>query len=228
MNLIVPCALFMAIGCILAAGCVATTKKNTVDPFSNASDNRFNTTNKSSSPVKVSMSVSITGFSSPSDLSVVLDNKTVGSVNRTTHLDLMVSEGDHTVMICADSVCVHENITARFGRYLNVDFSEQLHREVAKAQPTARIIQCDRNGNTLSVEVEFINPSIKDIQMSAVVSCGYSYIDDRTNVKMGDSTRRVVVQNVRAGERITKRLDLNFANGKSINYDYPVLELTVQ
>jgi hypothetical protein len=172
--------------------------------------------------------VSIAGFSTPADLSVVLDNKTVGTVNCITPLNLMVSEGDHTVMICVDSVCEHENVTARFGKYVTVDFSERLHREVANAQPTARIIECNRNGNTLTVEVEFINPSTKDLQMSAVVSCGYSYIDDRTNIKMGDSARRVVVHNVRAGERITKRLDLNFASGKSISYDYPVLELTVK
>jgi hypothetical protein len=186
-----------------------------------------NTTANSTSTLKGSLIVSIAGFSSPSNLSVVLDNKTVGTVNRSTPLKMMVSEGDHTVKVCVYSVCVQENVTARFGRYLDVDFSEQLHREVANAQPTARIVQCNRNGNTLSVEVEFINPSTKDLQMSAVVSCGYSYIDDRTNFKMGDSTRGMLVQNVKAGQRVTKRLDLNFAEGKSISYDYPVLELKV-
>jgi hypothetical protein len=227
MNLIVPCALFMAVGFILAAGCVATTKKNAATPLSNTPDSGVNTTANSTSTLKGSLIVSIAGFSSPLNLSVVLDNKTVGTVNRSTPLKMMVSEGDHTVKVCVDSVCVQENVTARFGRYLDVDFSEQLHREVANAQPTARIVQCNRNGNTLSVEVEFINPSTKDLQMSAVVSCGYSYIDDRTNFKMGDSTRGMLVQNVKAGQSIQKRLDLNFADGKSISYDYPVLELKV-
>jgi len=228
MNLIEPCALCMAVGCILTAGCVATTKENTLDPFSNARDSRFNTTGNSTPPLKGSLSVSITGFSSPADLSVVLDNTKVGTVNHTTPLTLMVSEGDHTVMICVDSICVHENVTARFGRYLMVDFSEPLHREVANAQPSAQIIECNRNGNTLSVDVEFINPSINDVQMSALVSCGYSYIDDRSSIRMGDSARRMGVYTVRAGERITKRLDLDFADGKSISYDYPVLELTIR
>jgi hypothetical protein len=44
---------------------------------------------------------------------------------------------------------------------------------------------------------------------------------------MGDSTRGMLVQNVKAGQSIQKRLDLNFADGKSISYDYPVLELKV-
>ncbi len=52
MKLIVPYALFMAVGFILAAGCVAMTNKNTVNattapgfaPFSNTSDPGLNKT----------------------------------------------------------------------------------------------------------------------------------------------------------------------------------------
>jgi hypothetical protein len=217
----------MAVGFILAAGCVATTNKNTGNSSSNTSDTRLNTTATSTSTLKGSLSVSVTGFSSRENLSVVLDNKTAGTVNRITPLNLMVSEGDHTVMVCADSVCVHKNVTTRFGKYVTVDFSEQLQREVANAQPTVRIIACNRNGNTLSVDVEFINPSTKDCQMSVTVRSGYSYIDGRTSLKMGDSTRGIITQTVKAGQRLTERLDLHFANGNSINYDYPVLELKV-
>ncbi len=228
MNLIALCALITAVGIILAAGCVATTKKNTVNMLSPPSDAVLNTTTTTPSILNGSLSVSVTGFSSPENLTVVIDNLTAGTVNRVTPLTLMVSEGDHTVMICAESVCVQENVTIRFGKYVTVDFSEQLHREVANAQPTARIVDSNRNGNTLAVDIEFINPSKKDLEMSAVVSCGYSYIDDRTHLRMGDSMRGMLVQNVKAGQHIIGRLDLYFADGNSISYDYPVLELTVK
>jgi hypothetical protein len=91
-------------------------------------------------------------------------------------------------------------------------------------QPTARVLECYKNGNALSVDIEFINPSRKDLQMSAAVSCGYSYIDARTGIKMGDSTRGTLSQNVKAGQRITKVLYLNLVNGNSLSYSYPVIE----
>ena len=115
-------------------------------------------------------------------------------------------------------------MTIRFGRYVTVDFSERLHRDVVIMQPTARILECYKNGNALSVNIEFINPSRKDLQMSVVVSCGYSYIDARTGIKMGDSTRGTLVQNVKAGQRITNALYLNLVNGNSLSYSYPVIE----
>jgi hypothetical protein len=60
--------------------------------------------------------------------------------------------------------------------------------------------------------------------MSGVVSCGYSYIDDRSGAKMGDATRGMFVNNVKAGQRITKELVLNLANGNSLSYSFPVIE----
>jgi hypothetical protein len=224
MKLFVPSALFMAVGCILAAGCVATTNKNTVNPISNTSDPGSNATVNSTLTLNGSLKVSISGISDPANLSVLIDNQTVGTVNPTKPLFLMVSEGNHTVMVCMSSICEQENVTTRFGRYVTVDFSERLHRDRAIAQPTAQILGYYKNGNAISVNVEFINPSTKDLLMSVTVSCGYSYIDDRTSIKMGDSARGRLVQNVKAGQRITESLNLNFAGGSSYSYGYPVIE----
>ena len=150
MKLIVPFALFMAVGFILAAGCVAMTNKNTVNattaasfaPFSNTSDpglnKTINATANSSSKLKGSLRVSISGILYPANLSVVLDNETVGTVKPTTPLYLMVSEGNHTVMVCVSSVCEQENVMTRFGRYMTVDFSERLQKDVEFPNPTAR------------------------------------------------------------------------------------------
>jgi len=226
MKPIVPFALFAAIGFILTAGCVATTNKNTVNASSDTTGSwmKATTTPDSTSPLKGSLVVSVAGFSYPTNLSVSLDNQTVGMVNPTSSLYLMVSEGNHTIGVCADFVCEQENVTIRFGRYVTVDFSERLRKDVVIREPTARVLECSKNGDHLSVNIEFINPSKKDLEISGVVSCGYSYIDDRTGSKMGDSTRGTFVQNVKAGQRITRVLVLNLVNGNSLSYGFPVIE----
>jgi hypothetical protein len=241
MKRIVAFALFMAVGCILAAGCIGQTNKDTVPEkcicpacpsftarTTNTTVPEIIVTADTTSPLQGSLRVSISGLLYPANLSVILDNETVGTVTPAKPLFLIVSEGNHTVIICVRSVCEQETVTTRFGRYVNVDFSERLLRDVEfpnpTAHPTARILDYYRNGDAISVEVEFINPSTKDLQMSGVVSCGYTYIDDRTSIRMGDSARRIFVQNVKAEQRVTKRLGLYFVSGHSYSFDYPVIE----
>jgi hypothetical protein len=222
MKLIVLFAVFMAFGLIIAAGCVAPTKKNTVNSSSNTT--WINVAPTSTSPLQGSLSVSVAGFSYPTNLTVSLDNQTAGMVNPTSRLYLMVPEGNHTIGVCADFVCEQENVTIRFGKYIAVDFSERLRKDVVIMQPTARILECNKNGDHLSVIIEYINPSKKDLQMSGVVSCGYSYIDGRSGAKLGDSTHSTFVQKVKAGQRIKQELDLNLIQGNSLSYSYPVIE----
>jgi len=236
MKLIVPFALFMASGCILAAGCVAQTNNGTVNattattfaPRTNTPDTGLNTTihatANSTSELKGSLKVSISGISYPENLSVILDNETVGTVNSTTPLYLMVSEGDHTVMVCKSSVCKQENVTTRFGSYMTVDFSQQLQKDLEFPNPTARILKYYKNGNVISVNVEFINPSTKDLMMSVVVRCRYSYIDERTLIKREDTSIGMEGQNVNAGQRITGWIDLYSASDNILSYDSPVIE----
>jgi hypothetical protein len=226
MKLIVPCAVVMAIGLLLASGCVAATKKNIVNASSDTNDSWIHATvtPTSTSPLQGSLSVSVAGFSYPTNLTANLDNQTIGMVNPTSRLYLMVPEGNHTIGVCADFVCEQENVTIRFGKYVTVDFSERLRKDVVIMQPTARILECHKNGDHLSVIIEYINPSKKDLQMSGVVSCGYSYIDDRSGARLGESTRSTFAQKVNAGQRITHGLDLNLVEGNSLSYSYPVIE----
>ena len=246
MKPIVPFALFLAVGFILAAGCVAMTNKNSVNattaasfaPFSNISDpglnKTINATANSTSELKGSLRVSISGILYPANLSVILDNETVGTVNPTTPLYLMVSEGNHTVMVCVSSVCEQENVMTRFGRYVTVDFSERLQRDVEfpnpTARPTAQILDYYKNGNVVSVYVEFINPEFIDHMISMDLSVGYTYIDGRSHVKLGDSAQAKTALFVKAGQRETKRVDMYLANsGSIISFDNPVIEeLTVK
>jgi len=240
MKLIVPFALFIAAGFILAAGCVAPTNNGAVNattaatfaPITITSDTglnkTINATTNNTSEVKGSLKVSISGISYPENLSVVLDNKTVGTVNPSTPLYLMVSEGNHNVMVCKNLVCKQENVTTIFGKYVTVDFSKQLQQDVEFPNPTARILDYYKNGNIISVNVEFINPSTKDLLMSVVVSCRYTYIDDRTLIKIEDTSTDISEQYVSAGQRITERQNLYLGTDNILNYDRPVIkELTI-
>jgi hypothetical protein len=246
MKLIVPFALCIAVGFIVATGCVTTTTKNAVNVTTapsvapivptpgNGMNETVNTTaNSTSISLKGSLRVSVSGISNPANLTVILDNETVGTVSPATPLYLMASEGSHSVMVCMDSVCEQESVETRFGKYVTVDFSDRVKKNIKfpdpLAKPDARILEHFRNGNGISVHVEFINPSKEDLTMMASVSCGYSYIDDRTSFKMGDSAKGKLIQNVKAGQRVTANLDLYFVSGRSYSYDIPSIdELTIK
>jgi len=238
----VPFALVMAVGFILISGCIDITSKNsanqtasasTVTPFSNTSNplvnKTVNTTPAIPSDLKGSLRVSISGCLHPANLTVFLDSEPVGTVEPKSPLYLMVSEGNHTVMVCLGPVCEQENVTTRFGRYSMVDFSEQLQHDVQLPnptdQPTARILEYYKNGNVVSVFVEFINPESTDHTFAADLSLGYTYIDDRSHFKLGDSAQVKTTVSVKAGQKETKRLDLHLAsNGQVLTYGYPVIE----
>jgi hypothetical protein len=241
MKLIVPFALFIVVGLILAAGCVVTKNEDTVNtttapsfaPFSNISDSGLNKTVNATanitSELKGSLRVSISGILYPVNLEVVLDNETVGTVKPSKPLYLMVSEGNHTVIVCVSSVCEREIVTTRFGSYVMVDFSERLQRDVEFPNPTARstarILEYFKNGNSVSVYIEFINPESVDHTISVDLSIGYSYIDSRSHVKLGDSARAKTSLFVKAGQSETKRVDLYLASSDSIiSFDNPVIE----
>jgi len=225
---IVITVLFLTLGCIVTAGCTAPSNNSnatavapTFVPFSlNASAN-------GSTGLEGTLIVSINGY--PKNLAVVLDNEPVGTVKPTTPLSLKVPEGNHTVMVCVGWICEYENVTMRFGRQVTVDFGERLRRDVEFPDPTARILDYYKNGNGVSVNVEFLNPDTVDHTITLDLSAGYTYIDDKTHVKLGDSAQVKKSLFIKAGQRETQTVDLQFtSSGSSISFSYPqVEELTV-
>jgi len=222
--------LIIVIGCILTTGCVGQIKNETVTlqtvtptynftPLSNTT-NISNTTNTTpSSGLKGPLRISIGSWES--DLPVSIDNTSVGIVTHDKPLDLMLEEGNHTVKVCAGTICFEENVTIRFAKQRIVDFEERLLREVVFPKPTARIIGSYPAGDQISITVEFINPSSKDLSMSAEVRCPYSYIDSRSNSRVGSVAQRIVTVNVKSGNRVMQTVDLNLASGYSYVYSIP-------
>ena len=241
MKFFVPFALLTAVGLILAAGCVAMVNKNTTnattaagsDPVPSISDPGLNETiipTANSTPdLKGSLRVSIGGILYPAVLSVVLDNETVGTVKPDAPLYLRVSEGNHTVTVCLNSVCEQENITTKFGTYVTIDFSERIQRDVEfpnpTARPTAHILDYYKNGDVVSVYVEFVNPESIDHTISADLSFGYTYIDSRSHIKLGDSAHARTTVFVNAGQKETNRVDMYLpGSDASICFSNPVIE----
>jgi hypothetical protein len=232
--------LLMAVGCILATGCVAQPKKDTVNatvtptttfvPFANTTTvpgNVTNTTNVTSENITSGLSgplrVSISSYNAGIPLPVVVDNKTMGNVTREQPLDLVLPEGDHIVQVCVGVICPSEHVEIQFAKMSYLDFGDRLRKEAEFSTPTVRILDYFKNGNGVGVNVEFINPTQKDLAMVAEVGCGYTYIDGRTSLRMGDSVRSKSTAWVEAGRRVTQTVNLYFSYGSAYTFDEPTI-----
>jgi len=224
-------AFVIIIGLILATGCVGqikhetnetlnktVTPTNTFVPISNASNvSNITVTSGLKGPLRVTIG------SWDADLPVTIDNTSVGIVTHNKPLDLMIEEGNHTVRVCAGTICLDEDVTIQFARQRLVDFESRLLNEVVFPQPTARIVSYYPSGDEFTVTVEFINPSEKDLTMSAQVQLSYTYIESRSNNRVGSGAQRIVTANVKSGARIMQTVDLNLASGYSYVYSIPTI-----
>jgi len=240
MKIITLLALLIAVGCILSTGCVAQPKKdpgnatvsptNTFTPFVNttpvpglnATLNGTNVTN-SSPKLKGPLRISIGSYSADKSLRVLIDNETAGGVKAGFPLDLMATEGNHSVAVCVGVICPEKFVTVVFAKSSFLDFEDILKQKAEFSKPTVRILKSFKNGDGLGVEVEFINPTQNDLAMTAEVIAGYTYIDGRTNIRMGDSVRSTASEYVEAGRRVTQTVNLYFVDGNAYSYDEPRL-----
>jgi hypothetical protein len=240
MKIITLLALLIAVGCVLATGCVAQPKKdpgnvtvsptttftpfvnNTPGPGLNATLNVTNSTNVTAK-LKGPLRVSIGSYSVDNPLPVKIDNQTVGGVMAGVPFDFMVTEGNHSVTVCVGIICPEKSVNIVFAKNSYLDFEDILKQQAEFSKPTVRILKSFKNGNGVSVDVEFINPTQKDLAISVDIGSGYTYIDSRTNVRMGESVRSKATEYVEAGRRVTRTVDLNFVYGSSYSYDEPTI-----
>jgi hypothetical protein len=233
--------LFLVIAGCLAAGCAGQMKTaagNSTAVTPSYTFTQFSTeiplptatpvptvTNISNSTVltglKGLLKVSTGGFIGEFPVSV--DNASSGVVTPQRPLSLMIDEGNHTVEVCCGIVCERENVSIKFGEQRIVDFSEKLKKDCEFSEPTVRIVGYFMNGDQMTVTVEFINPTTKTLTMSAEISCGYSYIESRSNNRVGDFAQGFVYSTQNPGDRIIKTLNLNLASGYSYNYEIPTI-----
>jgi len=226
--------LFLVVAGCLAAGCVGQMKSAdsvpTVTPtnmftsFSNATplSNLTNTSNSTAPPaLKGLLKISAGGWTG--EFPVSIDNMSSGVVATQRPITLMLDEGNHTVEVCCGVVCERENVTIRFGEQRIIDFSERLKKNCEFLEPVARIVGYFMNGDQIAVNVEFINPTTQTLTMSAEISCGYSYIESRSNNRVGNSAQSLVLATLKPGDRTIKMLNLYLASGYSYNFGAPTI-----
>jgi hypothetical protein len=59
--------------------------------------------------------------------------------------------------------------------------------------------------------------------MSAEVRCGYSYIESRSNNRVGGVAQGIINTNVEGGTSKIQTVDLGLASGSSYVYDIPTI-----
>jgi hypothetical protein len=219
----------VAAGCVgqmkpVAAGTPNVTPSNTFTSFSNATplSNLTNISNSTAPPaLKGLLKISSGGWTG--EFPVMIDNKSRGVVATQRPITLMLEEGNHTVEVCCGVVCEQENVTIRFGEQRIIDFSERLKKDCEFFEPVARIAGYFMNGDQIAVNIEFINPTTETLTMSAEVSCGYSYIESRSNNRVGNSAQGLVSATLKPGDRTIKMVNLYLASGYSYNFGAPII-----
>ena len=179
------------------------------------------------SSIKMSdLTVSIGGYNA--ELPVYVDNKSVGIVSLGNPLQTRVMPGVHDVKICIGATCVHEQMIGKFGKQTNIDFGEQLLKSVEASEPTVKILDFDSKGNVMTVNTKFINPSKKDLNMAATVSCVYTYSNYQEK-RITTSTRSRIVKSVKSGSSANQTFTLYLYGGDDPLASAPsVMEVTTE
>jgi hypothetical protein len=210
--------LVIVVVCVLASGC-STQSPPHKDESGNVTFSPFSVPppNVTRGPLKI-FNGGWTG-----EYPVTVDNLSVGVVSAKNPITLMIEEGNHVVEVCCGKTCERENVTVSFGKQQTVDLSAQLKKDLEFSEPAMRIVGYYLSGDQITVAVEFINPTMHALTMTADVSCGYSYIDSRTYNRFGNSAQGRVYATVNACDRVTQILNLNLASGSSYIYDMPTI-----
>lgn len=165
--------------------------------------------------------LSIMGYKAQ-DLPFFIDNVSAGVLSHGTLVTVKVNTGIHDVKVCSGSVCAQEQVEVKFGKTAYVDFSEQLKRNAEFVEPIVRIVDYSLSGSTIIVNAEFINPSAKDLTMTATFSCVYSAINSE-HVRLSNSVTSQETRSVRAGDRSVQTVYMYLPYGNDYIYSPPVI-----
>jgi hypothetical protein len=169
------------------------------------------------------LTISLGGYNA--DLPVLVDNITVGNLSQGEQMNLMVSEGNHTVKVCVGMICVNETVGVKFAKPVNVDFGDRLRKVAEFSTPIARIVNTRQAGARVMVDMEFINPLTKEITFTTMVQCTYTYIDPQG--RKGNFKQITVTKSVRPGMRANHTADIYLDGGRSYVIEAPhILETT--
>ena len=165
------------------------------------------------------LTVSIGGYDAR--LPVFIDNTSAGNVSMSTPLILMVSEGSHKVKVCVGVYCENETVDIRFAQPIMVNFGDRLKKDVAFSAPTVRIADSLLTGNSMEVDVEFINPDTTDHVLNATIGCGYSNLDPRNLERHNNFVQSQITKTVKAGDQVTQHVTFSLTGGSAVIANEP-------
>ena len=167
------------------------------------------------------LTVSLGSYSA--ELPVFVDNTTIGNVSTGKPLNVMLSEGNHTVRVCVGLVCEKEVVVIKFAQQSIVDFGDRLKKSAEFAKPTVRINKYFMTGNRLTVDAEFINPGKTDLSMTPTIGVGYSFIDSSTHQRENQYGQYRFTRSVKAGNRTVQSLEMTLSGGSSTIASEPTI-----
>jgi hypothetical protein len=168
------------------------------------------------------LTVSIGGY--VAELPVMVDNMTVGNVSNTKPLNMKVTEGNHTVKVCIGVLCVNDTVQIKFAQPVYLDFGNRLKLVMDVSEPTIRIADTVKSGNKVTVSVEFINPTKKDLTMSATIQVAYSYVAPSTRYREGNAVQSTASRTVKAGNRTVQNVTLTLTGGSAYISEIPSIQ----
>jgi hypothetical protein len=163
------------------------------------------------------LTVSIGGYNA--ELPVFLDNMSVGNASQGKPLNLMASQGNHTVKVCVGTICENETVEIIFAKQITVDFGERLKKDAEFTTPIVRIVNTRQAGARVTVDMEYINPTKKDITFTTMVQCTYTYIDSQG--RKGNFKQITVTRSVKSGTRSNQSSDIYLDGGRAYIIEAP-------
>ena len=145
----------------------------------------------------------------------------VGNASQGKPLNLMVSEGNHTVKVCVGIICQNETVEIKFAKPIIIDFGERLKKVAEFSTPTVRILDTRQSGSRVTVDLEYINPTKNDLTFTTTVQCAYSYIDPQTKWRKANFKQITVTRSVKAGNTTKQSSDIVMDGGRSYMIEIP-------
>jgi hypothetical protein len=125
--------------------------------------------------------------------------------------------------VCVGILCENQTVEIKFAQPVFLDFGDRLKKVMDVSEPTIRIIDTQKNDNRVVVSVEFINPTKKDLTMSATIQVAYSYIAPSTRYREGNAVQGSLSRTVKAGNRAVQNLSLTLTGGRAYISEIPTI-----
>jgi hypothetical protein len=140
-----------------------------------------------------------------------LDGNDSGTLTQSTPFTVQLPPGNHKLIVCVGSICDLEDFQINATKVTTLEMSKKLSDFAANAEPSVKVVDTTPASNQILVSVQFVNPTLDDLTMTAVVVCPYQY----GGGKLGSGTSSgsgIAQADVAAGERVLTIVTIGLSN----------------